>query len=222
MARAAIAGAAAIFVVSTAFVPAEAQDRGINDAQTRPEAADPNRVYPPPRHLRVFSDRTADRLEFERKLARRDGRTADAVELTWRLGARIAEVWGSHQTILWPLYMDVVDLWRGAGEHDKAHAALARMDTEFAGLAWFDDYERAALAFVAADLYARDAKTQLAERAFRRAFALAATADAGNALVAPCFHSRFADVLDRNGKADEAAQERALAGAISGPCNWVL
>jgi hypothetical protein len=122
-----------------ALPPAHAQDRPASPAQAQPETGDPRRVYPPPRHLRVFTDRAADQLEFERKLARTDGRTADAVDLTWRLGIRIAQVWGGHQTILWTIYMDVVDLWRGAGEHGKARDALARMGMDFADLTWFDD-----------------------------------------------------------------------------------
>jgi tetratricopeptide (TPR) repeat protein len=167
----------------------------------------------PVKRLRIFTDRTADRLEYERVLARSEGRTADAVDLTLRLAARIAQVWGAHQTILWSVYMEVVELWRGVGEHDRAIAALERMDADLAPQFWFDNYERATIRLTQARIFAQGARYADAERAFQAYFRLYADSDQPEGATHPSVYLAFSEVLARNGKAGDAAAFLARAEA---------
>lgn len=181
-------------------------------AQTSPVQT-ASRPYPPPGHMMIFSDREADRLEFHRKHAVRDGKTLDAIALTWQLGARIDEVWGAHQTIQWEIYMGVVELWRGIAEHDKAIAVLERMNDELGRFHWFDNYERAGVRLTQAYVFVDDARPGDAERAFRQYLALYAASEQPAGPVTAEVYRDFAAVLQANGKEREANEMRRLAAS---------
>lgn len=174
-------------------------------------------TYPPPGHMMIFADRTADRLEYFRTRAAREGRIAEAVDLTWQLRARISDVWGAHQTILWTVYMDVVDLWRGAREFDRALAALDRLEHDLAAFHWFDDYERARIRLAQAYLHIDDAHPALAERSFRAYLDFYDSSGRPDGPVAAKTYRDFADVLRAIGKPAEAESlRRRAAKAESG------
>ena len=195
-------------------------------APTNGAAPDTSPAYPPPGHLRVFDDLLADEMEYRRKHAERAGQTDQAVDMTWRLSFRIRQVWGPEQSIQWRLYTGVARLWYEAGAHDRALAALARIQTELSTAFWFDDFERAALSLYTALVHADAEDDEIAEAAFRRAFDLAERTPDMTADDIRCFRARFADVLGRNGKTTEAAVQKRLAagnGAGRGPgCGWRL
>ena len=171
-------------------------------------------TYPPPGHMMIFADRMADRLEYERKQAAGNGQTAVAVDLTWQLGARIRDVWGAHQTILWIVYMDVVDLWRGAAEYDRALTALERMERDLSPHNWFDNYERSSIRLAQAYLHLDGADPARAEQSFRDYLEIYGASDRPDGPVSAQTYRDFADVLRTNGKPAEAdAAHRRAARA---------
>ncbi len=165
-------------------------------------------------------------MEFRRKHAERAGQTDQAVDMTWRLSYRIRQVWGPSQSIQWSLYTGVARLWHAAGAHDRALAALERVQIDLSGAFWFDDFERAALSLYMALVHADAANDAKAEAEFRHAFTLAERSRDITKEDMQCFRVRFAEVLGRSGKTTEAEIQQRLASgntANAGPgCDWRL